>query len=128
MTDTTSGVASASTSRATTPSGNTVAELLADRQRRYLLHALRNADGESTLDELASKIAAWETEQSVADVSETTVERVRPSLYYNHVPRFEAAGFVAYDSDAVALTDDGEPLATLSNRESWRAESARRNE
>lgn len=119
MTDTTSGVANRSTSRATTFSGDTLAELLADRRRRYLLHALRNADGEVPLDELAHKTAAWETEQSVADVSAAAVERVHVSLYHNHVPRFEEAGFVEYDSetDAVALTDDGAAIAPLLNRE-----------
>lgn len=119
MTDTTCGVASSSTSRATTFSDETIAELLADRRRRYLLRALRNAGNEVALAELAHKIAAWETEQSVADVSEATVERVHLSLYHNHVPRFADAGLVEYDADAdaAALTDDGAALVPLSNRE-----------
>lgn len=119
MTETTSEVGSRLTSRTTTRSGDTVAELLADRRRRHLLRALRHTENEASLAELARKIAAWETEQSVADVSDATVERVHLSLYHNHVPRFVDAGFVEYDSeaDAVALTEDGAAIAPLSNRE-----------
>ena len=115
MTETTSEVTSRPTSRTTTRSGDTIAELLADRRRRYLLHALRDASDELTFAELARKIAAWETEQSVADVSDATVERVHLSLYHNHVLRFADAGLVEYDADAdvVALTADGAATRTF---------------
>lgn len=108
MTDTTPGETTRLAPRRTQFSDPTVGELFANQRRRYLLRGLRHADRDVTLAELARKIAAWEIDRSVADVSNAAVERVHLSLYHNHVPRLADAGLVEYDREASAVSLAGD--------------------
>lgn len=80
-------------------SEDTAFELLSDRRRRYVLHALFREGGVATLGELTSHLKAWETDADATDIAE--------SLRRVHLPKFEAAGVVSYytASDVVELRD-----------------------
>ena len=85
-------------------SKETAFELLSDRRRRYVLHALLREEGVATLGELTTRLERWETDTDSADIVE--------DLRAVHLPAFEAAGVLAYytASDVVELLDPAEEL------------------
>lgn len=71
-------------------------EALANERRRYLLYTLLEDDA-WTLDELAGKVAAWETDRPVSSVDEADAERVYASLYHAHVPKLADLEIIEFD-------------------------------
>lgn len=65
-------------------------------RRRYLVYALANGSTEETLAELAAKIAAWERDKPIADVSDEERDNVHISLYHSHVPKLAGLGILDY--------------------------------
>lgn len=79
-------------------------ELLAEPRRRFILYQLRQYGRPIDLSRLAEEAAAWEAGDS--DAVHTDVQRVRESLYHDHVPELDDAGVVEFDDDErrVSLT------------------------
>jgi hypothetical protein len=75
-------------------------QLLSSARRRYAIHALYRAGGESDVPSLAAAVARAETGGTATD----DLRRVHSSLTATHLPRLAAAGVVEYDGDRVALT------------------------
>lgn len=73
-----------------------VYEALAKPRRRYLCYTLLE-DTEWSLDELATKIAAWENDVPEHAVTERQQERVYVSLYHGHVPKLVDEGVITFD-------------------------------
>ncbi|MFB6136244.1 MAG: hypothetical protein ABEJ04_05755 [Halobacteriaceae archaeon] len=80
-----------------------VFDVLAHPRRRYLLYALAT-DGEWTLRELATKLAAWEEDVDEAEVTDHVRDRVYVSLYHSHVPKLVDEGMVRFDEDGERLS------------------------
>jgi DNA-binding transcriptional ArsR family regulator len=76
-----------------------VYHLLSNPRRRFIISYLRD-ERVVDLQELASKVAAWENETSVDELTDQQQKRVYVSLYQTHIPKLEDAGIVTYDSDA----------------------------
>jgi DNA-binding transcriptional ArsR family regulator len=88
-------------------SQDTVFELLSSPRRRFILYYLRRHDGEATIDELTTEIAAWENDLPPEELSRQDEKRVYVSLYQTHIPKFEDEGVINYDNEdgIVQLTD-----------------------
>lgn len=88
--------------------------LLAESERRFLLYQL--ADQRSAnLDDVTTRIAAWEQDVTPSQVDDATRQRIYVSLVHNHLPRLEDYGIVEYDlrSGDIVLDegfDDIKPL------------------
>jgi DNA-binding transcriptional ArsR family regulator len=81
-------------------------DLLRDARRRGVLYMLKQ-NGRTTIDELAHRIAAWQStdgEESADPVA------VKTSLVHAHLPKLADAGAVEYDREetVVELADVGE--------------------
>lgn len=90
-----------------------VFKLLSNRRRRFVLYYLQNnANGDATVRELASKIAAWENDIEEAAVTYKQRKRVYTSLYQSHLPKMSEYGVVVYEQARgnVHLTTEGETL------------------
>lgn len=69
---------------------------LAHPRRRYLLYTLVNERTEEPVPELAAKIAAWEQDKRVTEVSEDEQRRVHVSLYHSHIPKLTDLDILEY--------------------------------
>jgi Arc/MetJ-type ribon-helix-helix transcriptional regulator len=87
-----------------TPSFDTLFDLLADSRRRYALYALTGTeDGLADVETLADEVALWEARTGDAKLSETRRQEVADELREEHLPRLADADIAEYDerSDAV---------------------------
>lgn len=86
--------------------------LLSSRRRRFVLYFLSDADGPVGSEELARRIATWEADSDIGDISSEEVGRVTVALNHAHLPRLEADGVVEYDREnrTVEATDAVEQL------------------
>lgn len=73
-----------------------VYEALGHSHRRYLCYTLFE-DTEWTLDELSTKIAAWENDVPEHDVSNRQQEKMYVSLYHTHIPKLVNSGVLTFD-------------------------------
>lgn len=80
-----------------------VYEALAHPRRRYLVYTL-SEDTEWSLDELATKLAAWETDTPEADIATLTHQEMYVSLYHAHVPRLVELDVIEFDADTEIVT------------------------
>ncbi len=71
-------------------------ELLKNQRRRDALRYLRE-DGESTLSDLAERIAAKENDIEVVELSSAQRKRVYIGLYQCHLPKLDDAGVVDFE-------------------------------
>ena len=62
-----------------------VFEAIAHPRRRYLVYTLAEAT-EWSLDDLATKLAAWETDSVETNIATLTRQEMYTSLYHTHVP------------------------------------------
>lgn len=69
---------------------------LAAKRRRYVLYYLQEEET-AALDDLARQLAAWETDRSPTEVSESAIERVRVQLYHDHLPKLAASHLIEFD-------------------------------
>lgn len=72
-------------------------ELLKNRRRRDALRYLAEGDGESTLSDLAERIAAKENDVEVHALSSAQRKRVYIGLYQCHLPKLADAGIVDFE-------------------------------
>ncbi|NEU55413.1 hypothetical protein [Halorussus sp. MSC15.2] len=74
-------------------------DALSSRRSRYVLVALREADGPLDTRELVDTVAAWETGKPIDLVSEEHCKRVFTSLRHSQLPKLSMMGLVEYDED-----------------------------
>lgn len=75
-------------------------DLLSSPRRRYVLYYLREKGGPIELTDLAEKLAAWQDDTPLEDVSPQARKRMYVSLYQTHIPRLEEAGLITYNPDS----------------------------
>lgn len=81
------------------PSREVMFDLLGNsRRRRVLRHLLDQR--EITLTNLSARIAAWENDTTVSDLSSRQRKQVYSSLYQTHIPRLSDHDLVTYDAEA----------------------------
>ncbi|GAA0230163.1 hypothetical protein ACFFQF_13755 [Haladaptatus pallidirubidus] len=78
-------------------------ELLADHRRRYALYYLRKQKSAVEMDELASRIAEW-------DSSAGDRERILTELRHKHLPKMEETGIIERNGDKVQRDDANGPI------------------
>ncbi|UPV74145.1 hypothetical protein M0R89_16595 [Halorussus limi] len=86
-------------------------DLLGNSRRRRILRHLLD-ERQITLTDLSARIAAWENDTPVADLTSRERKQVYSSLYQTHVPRLSEHGLVEYDSEErlVSLTGDADRI------------------
>lgn len=98
----------------TRPSRDDLFDLLGNaRRRRVLRHLLEEPT--ITLTDLSARVAAWENDTPVADLSSRERKQVYSSLYQTHIPRLSDHNVVSYDANerVVRLTSDRDRLREL---------------
>jgi len=95
-------------------SQDVVFDLLSSPRRRYVLYLLRETDEPVELTTLAERVAAWENDTVVDQITEQERKRVYVSLYQTHIPRLAETGAVEYDKDSglVSLAADSREIDT----------------
>lgn len=95
----------ASTSTDGTLTRDEVFDVLSSRRRRNVIHALRDAGGETTVGDLSRQLAAWENDhEDVSSVSAKERKRVYTALRQTHLPKLDEVGVVEYDPDRGTVT------------------------
>lgn len=74
-----------------------VFETLSNRRRRYTLHCLKQNGEATSLGEVSEQVAAWETDQSVPELSANERKRVYTSLQQFHLPKMHEKNIVNFD-------------------------------
>jgi predicted transcriptional regulator len=86
------------TDRPGAPTEQEVFDILSNRRRRYALYALLN-DDTATIGSLAERIAAWENDCTVDEVTSTERKRVYTALQQSHLPKMERTGLISFDRE-----------------------------
>lgn len=79
-----------------------VFEALSTSRRRYLCYTLLESQ-EWTLGDLATKVAAWETDSPEQEVTSQQRETVYVSLYHVHIPKLVDDGIVTFDEETETI-------------------------
>ena len=80
-----------------------VFEAIAHPRRRYLVYTLAEAT-EWSLEDLATKLAAWETDTAEANIATLTRQEMYTSLYHSHVPKLVDLDMIEFDADTETIT------------------------
>lgn len=91
-------------------SRNEVFNLLSNHRRRYALHVLKQADGQSEIADLAEQVAAWENGKERSEITSSERHRVYTSMQQTHLPAMDRAGVINHDNGTVTLTDQARSL------------------
>jgi uncharacterized membrane protein len=85
----------------------TIFETLSSRRRRFVLHYLKQVDGQVTIRELSEVVTAWENHIDRDEVTPKQRKRVYTGLHQTHLPKMDRLGIVEYDTNrgTVSLTD-----------------------
>lgn len=89
----------ASTQGPSGPTTQEVFDILSNERRRYALYVL-HSDGETTIGALADRVAAWENDRAVEDVTAAERKRVYTALQQSHLPKLDRTEFIEFDSDS----------------------------
>ncbi|MCG1004317.1 MULTISPECIES: hypothetical protein [Halobacterium] len=81
------------------PTEDELFDVLANRRRRYAVHALDDADGATEIGDVAEQVAAWEYGVDVEQVSYEERKRVYTALQQSHFPMMDDAGVVDFDKN-----------------------------
>jgi hypothetical protein len=82
----------------TTPSFDTLFDLLADSRRRYALYALVGAeDGLADVETLADEVAMWEARTDDTTISDAIRTEIEDELRETHLPCLAEADILEYD-------------------------------
>ncbi len=89
-----------------------VFDILSSPRRRYMLYYLHRAGDPVSIQELSARIAAWENDVPVDELTSQQQKRVYVSLYQTHIPKLEEAGIAEYDQEegTVRLTSRVEQM------------------
>jgi hypothetical protein len=84
-----------------------VLEMLSNQRRRFVIHALKRADGPVSVSELAECVAGWEYDKPIDQLDHRERKRVRNALRQFHLPKMAEYGFLEYDAHrgVVSLTE-----------------------
>lgn len=74
-----------------------VYEAVSNSRRRYVCYALLGS-GEWSLDDLATRVAAWEAGVPDEEVTDERRRRLYVALYHSHVPKLAERGIVEFDA------------------------------
>ncbi|SIR63472.1 hypothetical protein SAMN05421858_3031 [Haladaptatus litoreus] len=80
-----------------------VFEAIAHPRRRYLVYTLAE-ETEWSLDDLATKLAAWETDTAEANIATLTRQEMYTSLYHSHVPKLVDLDVIEFDDSTETIT------------------------
>jgi hypothetical protein len=80
-------------------SDDVVFDIMSNRRRRFVLAYLRNEENPAQLTEIATALAAAESDTSPKHVDRRARKRAYVSLYQTHVPRLVEEQAVEYDND-----------------------------
>lgn len=85
-----------------------VYDILSNGRRRFVIYLLRDEGEPVPLSELSDRVAAWENDLPVDELTDQQIKRVYVSLYQTHIPKLEDSGIVEYDKDSglVSLTSN----------------------
>jgi hypothetical protein len=86
------------------PTENELFDILSNRRRRYALHHLTRVDEEVELGPLAERVAAWENETTVEEVTPAQRKRVYTALQQSHLPKLDELGVVDFDKREGTVT------------------------
>lgn len=89
-------------------SRDTTLDVLSNRRRRFTIHFLKQQPrGSADVSELSDRVASWENDKAVDELTHSERKRVRNALQQFHLPKMVEEGFVEYERDAglVELTD-----------------------
>ncbi|UWG46460.1 putative trancriptional regulator, ArsR family [Halanaeroarchaeum sp. HSR-CO] len=81
------------------PSEDDLFEILSNRRRRYVVHALEQADEPMQIGEVAERVAAWEYDVDESELSYDERKRVYTALQQSHLPKMDDIGIVEYDKN-----------------------------
>lgn len=87
--------------------------LLADRRVRTALLFLRDQP-DTTLDRLATSMAAAEAGEGETETTETDYNRIRHELYHSTLPVLDDAELIAFDPQSKRIRAVGVPRAVYS--------------
>lgn len=76
-------------------------ELLSNRRRRFLIHAIKRADDPLDVSELSRYITAWELDMEPAEVPYDERHNVHSTLRRTHLPKLEEKNVVTVGEDGV---------------------------
>ncbi|MDR5673831.1 hypothetical protein RH858_11830 [Halalkaliarchaeum sp. AArc-GB] len=101
-------------------SPDAVHQLLSSRRRRDVLEYLKHVEAETTIGDLAARIAAGEHDLPMGEVASEQRKRVYISLYQSHLPKLAAEGVIDYDRDRgrVELAGEADELLAYLERSS----------
>ncbi len=84
-------------------------EILSNRRRRYILHYLKEHDGESEVElrEVVDQVAAWENNTSIENLQSASRKRVYTAIKQSHLPKLKDKGVIKFDRQrgTMSLTD-----------------------
>lgn len=87
--------------------------MLANRRRRWVLHALKSQDDEPvSFGTIVETVSAWEYETDPAELSWKQRKRVYTALRQSHLPKLDDTGIVNYDRQrgTVELTEEAQQV------------------
>lgn len=73
-------------------------DALSNQRRRVLLHSLQVENTPVSVEELTTKLVAWETQRPASDRSGDDREAIEISLVHNHLPKMADAELIEYDA------------------------------
>lgn len=74
-----------------------VFDALANSRRRYTLRALSQIDDQFEIGQLAERVAAWENDATIEEISRSQRKSTYTSLQQLHLPKLDNLGLVEYD-------------------------------
>ena len=87
--------------------------MLANRRRRWVLHALKGRDEETvSFGTIVETVSAWEYETDPAELSWKQRKRVYTALRQSHLPKLDETGIINYDQNrgTVELTEEAQEV------------------
>lgn len=81
------------------PTEDDLFEVLSNRRRRFVVHALMREDAPTEIGEIAEQVAAWEYDTDMNQVSYDERKRVYTALQQSHLPKMDDVGVVEYDKN-----------------------------
>ncbi|MFT4885563.1 MAG: hypothetical protein ACI8U4_003089, partial [Natronomonas sp.] len=71
--------------------------ILKNQRRRYVLKYLYESDGAVSLSDVAERIAAWENDKEVRQITSSERKRVYVGLYQCHLPKMDAVDVISFN-------------------------------
>jgi hypothetical protein len=74
-----------------------VFEILKNQRRRYVLRHLEETEGPVSMSDLAERVAAWENDKPIEQLSSSERKRVYVGLYQCHLPKMDGMDVVSFN-------------------------------